>query len=210
VWKAFSTCDALPLKRNVGLGGAEVLAYLLGSEPLMEIGRGRVVLAGHKLVEGRLLLRAAAQHQDQVGHGQVGADPAQIVPGVCRRVRIALEGHKLAFVDPIDDPYGGRELLGHRRCSAEQRAGQCTKGERTHHTHSVFLDPSFGEDSETSEKLQFRSRNIDAPALGTLGRLPPRFLSTRPWTAAEVNSKPHRSAIGDLNARRCGWREQAS
>ena len=139
--------------RNVGLRGAEVLAHLLGSEPPMEVGRGWIVLAGHKLVEGCLLLGTAAQHKDHVGHGQAWADPAKIVPGVCRRVGVAHKGHKPAFVDLLDDPNAGRELLGHRRCSAEQCAGQYTKGKRTHQTHSGFPGPFLRRRPPSTQEL---------------------------------------------------------
>jgi len=104
-------CQPTGYGRNVGLRWPEVRANLIRRQPVMKVGRTRVVLAGDELVESRLLLRVAVQHQNQVGHREVGAHAPQIVLRIRKRVRVALEGYEIALVDPVDDPYLGCELL---------------------------------------------------------------------------------------------------
>jgi len=138
---------------DIRFRGAEIGPHLLRGQPLVKVGRGRVVLVGHELVKGRLLRRVPAQHQDQVGHGERGAHPPNVVFGVRRRVRIPRERDKTAFVDPVDDPhFGGSELLGHRRRSTKHCAGQCTQGEQTSETHrNSWTLPGFrGPETRTS------------------------------------------------------------
>ena len=150
---------------KVGLGGTEVFAHLLGREPLMEVGRIGIVLAGDKLFEGGLLRRVAAEHQDQVAHAQIGADPAAIVLGAGGGVGVAPERHPLAFIDAIDNAHGGgKALCLHGRRAKEERAaeqgrrshpraGQQIPGDSLHRLHTVVLDPSFGGKPPNQQKV---------------------------------------------------------
>ena len=132
--------------RNVALGGAELLAYFFRLKPMVIIGRADLILAGYKLIERRLLLRAAAQHQHKVGHGKIRAKASAIVRGRGRRVSVALESHQMVFVDAIDNPRGGCELLGHCWYAAKQCAGEYKFRERAQRVHRDFLGTLFGKD----------------------------------------------------------------
>ena len=125
---------------DVGLGGSEIFADLVRGEPLVKVGRVRVVFAGHVGVEGGLLLGAAVEHQDQVGHGQVVRHLTQIVPGVGEGMRVALERDQLGFVDTVKDAGGGHHTLPLGECGDKQCTGQYAQGdvegERTELDHS--------------------------------------------------------------------------
>ncbi len=125
--------------RNVSFGGTEISAHLPGGEPMMEVGRIGIVLAGYKPVEGRLLRRIAAQDQNQAGHGQIRAYPATVVLGIGRGVRIALQRRQIVFVDSINDPHRGRDGLGHGYGRAEQCTDRYGVREGTYKTHHVLL-----------------------------------------------------------------------
>ena len=132
---------------DVGRGGTEVGAYLIGGEPLMVVGRIGVVLAGDELLKGGLLSRVAAEDQDEVGHGQGRTDGAAIVLRVGGGMRIALERDQVAVVDAVDDANGGRELLCGQDGRPEQGGaaneddGRNTEGKRAQicHVHSWIL-----------------------------------------------------------------------
>ncbi len=138
---------------DVGLRRAEVSANLVGRQPLVVVGRVRIVLAGDEFLEGRLLRRVAAQHQDQVGHGQAGADQSAVVLRICKRVRIALESYKATFVDAIDDADGGRESLCGQLGRKEQGTGQCIEGEHTQICHDVVFRPFLWRQPPRSRKV---------------------------------------------------------
>ena len=76
-------------RRNVGECGTKLLPHLLRFQPMMEIRRGRVILAGDKGVECFLLLRAALQYQHQARHAHGRAHRAAVVLFCRCRRRIA-------------------------------------------------------------------------------------------------------------------------
>jgi len=78
----------------------------------MKVGRGRIVLGGNKLIERCLLLRCAAQHQDDIGHDEIGPNWPQVVPGIRRRMDVALESYELILVDSLKNPWSPRCTLG--------------------------------------------------------------------------------------------------
>ena len=149
---------------NVGLGGAEVGAHLIGGEPLVVVGRVLVVLAGDEFFKGRLLGGIAAEDQDEVGHGEAGADGAAVVLRVGCGVRVALERDQAAVVNAVDDSDSGRKLLGGQDGGAKQCGGaeQCrdqnAEGERTQICHVGFLDPFFEENPGETEKSRRPSK----------------------------------------------------
>ena len=105
---------------DVDLGRAEVGADLIGSEPLVVVGRVGVVLAGDKLLKRRLLSGIATEDQDQVGHGEAGTDQAAIVARVRDREGVALEGGQAGVVNALDDSDGGRKSLRSQGGRAEE------------------------------------------------------------------------------------------
>jgi hypothetical protein len=80
---------------NVLSGEAEAFAHFLWGEPVMVIGRGWVLLAGEKLLQGLFLLGRAGEYQGQLIQRKVrrnhadavgGAGPKRMVTG--QRLRI--------------------------------------------------------------------------------------------------------------------------
>ena len=138
---------------DVCLGGAEVCADLLGRKPLMEVGRGLVILAGDELLERCLLRLVAAEDQDEVGHGEIWTHATAIVSDVRSRVRISFESYKIAFVDPIDDSYGGRKSLCGQSGGTKQCTCQYTEGERAEICHSGSFNPFL-------RRQPFRNRKV--------------------------------------------------
>ena len=57
---------------EIVLGGSEVSADLVGGEPLVEAGRGRVLLVAEELVEGRLAFGRAAEDEGEMERLVVG------------------------------------------------------------------------------------------------------------------------------------------
>ena len=108
---------------DVGLGGTELLADLVGREPLVVVGRVLVVLAGYVGVEGGLLRGIATEHQDKVGHGKAVGDLALVVPGVGVRIGVTAKGGELGFVNAGADADGGRDSLSQAQSGEEECTG---------------------------------------------------------------------------------------
>ena len=59
--------------------GTELGAESLRREPLLVTGGSRIVLVGDELLEGRLLVRATLQLENDVLHLHVGGNPADFI-----------------------------------------------------------------------------------------------------------------------------------
>ena len=135
---------------DVGVGGAELLAVLGGSEPLVIAGRGFVLLVVQQLAQGRLLLGAALQYQEHALHGECGRRRTEVELGTRQGMRIAFENRKLGFVDRLSDEwtrcYERGLLLGSCRLRERQReddyseeseSGNLLRNCRTQASHGI-------------------------------------------------------------------------
>ncbi len=83
---------------------AELLPELFRRKPLMEVGRGTILLVIQQATQSGFLIRTALQDQHYSLHGQRGRRCAAIVLRDRKRVRVTTEPGQPALVDRLGDP----------------------------------------------------------------------------------------------------------
>jgi hypothetical protein len=107
---------------NVGVSGAELLAELLGCEPLVVVRRRFVLLFVKQTQEGGVLFRAALQNQQHPLHGLRRWSRAPVVTRKSERMGIAAQDRKAGVIDRLRDTRLDCRLLG-EHTTGEQEKG---------------------------------------------------------------------------------------
>ena len=98
---------------NVGIGGAELLAELIGRKPLVIVGRGFVLLLIEELVESGFLFVAALEDDGDVRGELRTGNSAAIELGAREAMDVAAESDAIGIVDGLRDAGGdARSLRG--------------------------------------------------------------------------------------------------
>ena len=103
-------------RRNVLVGGSELLAEIVRSQPFVVTGRTGGVHLADELAEGGFLAGAALEDQMHAFQRHVIGDGSAVVCRGRQRMHKASESYEPAF----DDSRGGRRLLGDRCRTAKQ------------------------------------------------------------------------------------------
>jgi len=106
---------------DVLVGGAKLLAELLGSEPFVIAGRTGRVHVADELPQSGLLRWAAPQHQVQALKRHAVGRGSAIIGGIGQRMNGSLQGHASALVDGSGDAVARERRLGGLRA---ERNGQ--------------------------------------------------------------------------------------
>ena len=120
------------------------------------VGRTRIVLAGHKSVESRLRLRASAQHQSQVGHGQRRAHRAAIV--LRGRVRMTLPVSVTSWLSSIGPAMrtAGAVPCAINAVAQSTAPANAQRGSERKFAMVVFLCPFLGDNPRIMRKLPWK------------------------------------------------------
>jgi hypothetical protein len=135
-----------------------------------------------------LLLRAAAQDENEVAHDEIGRDAAAIIFGTGLGASVALENCQAGFIDRLDD---SRSRPG-RRLSDETGVRQANQGTSQRGEEARHFTGSHGDLSEKVSEGVSRSSYIRDRGEAARGAV----LGTIQSRTGEPNQVQHIGGIG--------------
>ncbi len=113
---------------DVGIGGTELFAELIGRQPLVIVGRAFVLLLIEQLAERGFLFVAALESERHVRRGLRIGDRTAIELRTRHRMHVALEREAIALIDRLCDASGNSRRLRRSRGRFGLRTGHRVRG----------------------------------------------------------------------------------